>query len=93
MPPGCVDLPVFVVRVDFAVTGKAPPCCKVRVGPSTSPTATGIMEVTCDFETRTIGTDAPVVVNPPGSCECDAPTSLRTESATWGKVKSLFRSR
>jgi len=90
---GCVDLPVFIARVDFAVTGKAPPCCKVQVAPAASPAVTDVLEVTCDFETRAVGTGAPVVVNPPGSCQCDAPTSLRTESATWGKVKSLFRSR
>ncbi|MDH4036436.1 MAG: hypothetical protein OEX18_00775 [Candidatus Krumholzibacteria bacterium] len=88
---GCVDLPVFIARINFSVTGKAPPCCRVLVAPPLTQSPQEIVEVSCDYQTHAVGTGLGVTVNPPTSCACDSPTTLRTEPATWGRVKAIFR--
>jgi hypothetical protein len=91
----CVSLPYseigyYLARIDFLVTSPVPACCVFQV---THPTYWDYYDtpgtaIDCDDNEIPVGGSS-VVFNANETCPCDG--ALKTESTTWGKVKSLYR--
>lgn len=86
---GCRDLPVYLGKIVFAITGQSMPCCEIEVtrpifeqGPTTIECATPV--VMWLVETRG------AFVNGSSGCPCDG--TVPVEQATWGSIKALYKS-
>ena len=87
----CYTTDLLVATIAYMGHGTSQPCSELAVFPHPQ-TYTGDIEVMdCYFEWLHASTVGPLLVNPvDGHCE-PACAPVRTESKTWGKVKSLYR--
>jgi len=90
---GCIPShtpPIFIGTVNFSVAGQSLPCCEVKVEPAQQFVFTDC-DVNYAYE-HPLSTGQTVFVNADASCSCELSLlPLRTESSTWGRVKSLYR--
>jgi hypothetical protein len=82
----CLAPPVHVAEINIMTSGAAPQCCEMHIE---QPIDFALMFVDCGFAETPVNPGQHVTVNPTEQCPCMNP--IRTESSTWGKVKSLYR--
>jgi len=83
---GCLSGPIHLMTVRLFVQGLSEPCCLYPVTPDLEHSEPKIWMVNCDF-IQLEAASAYAVVNPTGACQC---SSVKTEEATWGKIKSMY---
>ena len=83
---GCLSGPIHLMTVRLFVQGLSEPCCLYPVTPDLEHSEPKIWMVNCDF-VQLEAASAYAVVNPTGACQC---SSVKTEEATWGKIKSMY---
>jgi hypothetical protein len=82
----CLSGPIHLLTIRLFVQGLSEPCCLYPVIPALGYGDTKVWMVDCD-ENELEAASAYAVVNPIGACQC---SSVKTEDATWGKIKSLY---
>jgi hypothetical protein len=82
----CRSGPILLLTVRLFVQGLSEPCCLYPVVPDPNYWEPGIWMIDCDRHMLE-ATSAYAVVNPTGACQC---SSVKTEEATWGKIKSMY---
>ena len=80
--------PIYIGAISYLISNQALPCCKVEALPGLAFSFTD-----CNFAEHPLEPSLPMIVNPDESCGCQGGILLATESATWGKVKALYRTR
>ena len=82
----CYSGTIHVLTVRFFGTGLSEPCCVYPVVPDWYHGETEVNVVDCTGQ-GVVGGAAHAIVNPNSSCQCG---SIKTEEATWGKIKSMY---
>jgi hypothetical protein len=82
----CRSGPILLLTVRLFAQGLSEPCCLYPVVPDLLHSEPSIWMVDCHSHMLAVAS-AYAVVNPSGACQC---SSVKTEEATWGKIKSMY---
>jgi hypothetical protein len=84
----CLTLPVYIGKMVFEITGAAQACCRYSVLPSVY-VPSSVITLNCVDPSHNIPIlGGSATINENASCPCVPP--LAVESATWGRIKSLY---
>lgn len=83
------DSGVHIGAMSYLISGQALACCVVDALPAIQFVYTDCASPF--FLEHPLSPSKPLIVNPDNTCGCQGGIVLRTESTTWGRVKSLYR--
>jgi hypothetical protein len=82
----CLSGTIHLLTVRFFGQGLTEPCCVYPVVPDPQEPTGEIGVIDCSHH-YVVGAGTFAIVNPTPSCQCG---SIKTEEATWGKIKSMY---
>lgn len=77
----------LLLHVRYQMQGGSPSCSFLAAVPH--PDWPWIVALSCGFAEPIAVDGSRILVNPDGSCPCESPVA--TESATWGRIKAMYR--
>lgn len=87
----CLDAPILVGSMTFAVSGQAAPCCEYPVIKATGdlyPEINGPIVAVCPMPLHVEGVTASALINPTPDCTCQQ--IVPVHESTWGAIKALY---